>query len=182
MPRLPMTRPMCLAAAGLACLAAGCQWTDEGGPGGSDPQAAMTDILRSATDAAGAEPTGEITWYTPANLYDYIDGQAEEFLASGFVLLGHSEVKAKGAEGKAYIEIDIYDMADPEGVKKVMVAPPPDKAAEVAPGVQAYRDTGMCEFGAGRHYVRLTARIDTEGQEVLLDALARGIAEAAKAK
>jgi len=171
-----------ITAAGLTCLAGGCKETDEAVPTGGDPQAAVADLIHSATDAAGAEPTRGTIYYTPANLYDYIDGQAEEFLAAGFVLLSHSEVRAKGAAGKAYVEIDIYDMASPEGVKKVMVAPPPDKAAEIAPGVQAYRDTGLCEFGVGRYYVRLTARFDTAGQKALVDALARGMAKAAAAK
>ncbi|MBL7140585.1 MAG: hypothetical protein ISS74_06715 [Planctomycetes bacterium] len=182
MQRLPMVPIAFLAAAVLAWAVAGCGGSDEAGQADEGPQAAMLNILRTATASAGAEPTGQPTWYTPANLYDYIDGQAEEFLAAGFVLLGHSEVKAKGAAGRAYVEIDLYDMAGPTGVKKVMTEPPPDKTAEIAPGVQAYRDAGMCEFGAGRYYVRMTARFDTEGQKGLVEALARGVAEAALAE
>jgi len=179
MRRLPMVPIAFLAAVALAWVAPGCDGPDEAAPADGDPQAALAGLLRAAVAAAGAEPAGETTWYTPANLYDYIDGQAEEFLAAGFVLLGHREVRAPGAEGRPYVEIDIYDMAGPEGVRKVMTEPPPDKAAEIVPGVQAYRDAGMCEFGAGRYYVRLTARFDPAGQAALLDALARGIAEAA---
>jgi len=160
-----------------AIIGAGCNGSDNGTPADS-PQAALTPIL-DAAKATGAAPYGEALWYTRDSLYDYINGMAEEYLDAGFVGLAHSEWKAAGATGNAYVEIDLYDMGSAKGVAAVMTAPPPDKTAEIAPGVTAYRDEGICEFGAGRYYVRLTARPDAEGQKALLDALARAVAEKA---
>ena len=140
-------------------MLAGC----DGGPEPArpaDPAKARLEGIIEAAKATGAVPYGEVLWYTRDNLYDYINGMAEEYLDAGFVGLAHSEWKAAGATA-------------------VMTAPPADKTAEVAPGVKAYRDEGFCEFGAGRYYVRLTARPDAEGQEALLDALARAVAEKA---
>ncbi len=161
-------------------ILAGC----DGGPEPArpaDPAKARLEGILEAAKATGAVPYGEAPWYTRDNLYDYINGMAEEYLDAGFVRLSHSEWKAAGAAGNAYVEIDLYDMASPKGVAAVMTAPPADKSAEVAPGVTAYRDEGVCEFGAGRYYVRLTARPDAEGQKALLDALARAVAEKASA-
>ncbi len=162
-----------------ALIVCGCNGSEDAAPA-DGPRAEMTKILE-AVNATGAARQGDVLWYTPENLYDYINGMAEEYLDAGFVRLSHSEWKAAGAAGNAYVEIDLYDMASPKGVAAVMTAPPQDKTAEVAPGVTAYRDEGLCEFGAGRYYVRLTARPDAEGQKALLDALARAVAEKASA-
>jgi len=160
-------------------IAAGCADSEDAAPA-NDPKAALMQMLEAAK-ATGATPYGEVLWYTRDNLYDYIDGMAEEYLGAGFVCLAHSEWQAAGAAGSAYVEIDVYDMGSAKGVAAVMTAPPPDKTAEVAPGVTAYRDEGICEFGAGRYYVRLAARPGPEGQTALLDALARTVAERASA-
>jgi hypothetical protein len=162
-----------------ALILCGCNGSEDAAPA-DGPRAEMMKILE-AVNATGAARQGDVLWYTPEDLYDYINGMAEEYLDAGFVRLSHSEWKAAGAAGNAYVEIDLYDMASPKGVAAVMTAPPQDKTAEVAPGVKAYRDEGVCEFGAGRYYVRLTARPDAEGQKALLDALARAVAEKASA-
>jgi hypothetical protein len=166
-------------ASAAALVACGCNGAGDGTPT-DGPRADMMKILDAAR-ATGAAPYGDVLWYTRDNLYDYINGMAEEFLGAGFVRLAHSEWKAAEATGNAYVEIDVYDMGSPKGVAAVMTAPPDDKTSEVAPGVRAYRDEGFCEFGAGRYYVKLTARPDAEGQEALLDALARAVAEKASA-
>ncbi len=160
-----------------ALIVCGCNGSEDAAPA-DGPRAEMMKILE-AVNATGAAQQGDVLWYTPEDLYDYINGMAEEYLDAGFVRLSHSEWKAAGAAANAYVEIDLYDMASPKGVAAVMTAPPQDKTAEVAPGVKAYRDEGVCEFGAGRYYVRLTARPDAEGQKALLDALARAVAEKA---
>ena len=162
-----------------ALIVCGCNGSEDAAPA-DGPRAEMMKILE-AVNATGAARQGDVLWYTPEDLYDYINGMAEAYLDAGFVRLSHSEWKAAGAAGNAYVEIDLYDMASPKGVAAVMTAPPQDKTAEVAPGVTAYRDEGLCEFGAGRYYVRLTARPDAEGQKALLDALARAVAEKASA-
>jgi len=169
-----------------ALIVCGCNGSEDAAPA-DGPRAEMMKILE-AVNATGAAQQGDVLWYTPEDLYDYINGMAEEYLDAGFVRLSHSEWKAAGAAAttgphgaNAYVEIDLYDMASPKGVAAVMTAPPQDKTADVAPGVKAYRDEGVCEFGAGRYYVRLTARPDVEGQKALLDALARAVAEKASA-
>jgi len=172
-------------AVALACLWAGCGSSEEPASeapaAGNGPRAEMRRLLQTASDAANARPAGEVTWYTPDNLYDYIDGQAEEFLDAGFIGLAHGEYKAKGATGDAYVEVDLYRMTSAEATKAVMEPPPPDGRMELAPGVQAYRAETLCEFAAGPYYVRITARLDAEGQADTVDALARSIASSVKA-
>ena len=164
----------------LACLCAGCGSSEEPASG-DGPRAEMRRLLQTAADAANARPAGKVTWYTPDNLYDYIDGQAEEFLDAGFIGLAHGEYKAKGATGEAYVEVDLYRMTSAKATKAVMEPPPPDGRMELAPGVQAYRAETLCEFAAGPYYVRITARLDAEGQADMVDALARSIANRIKA-
>jgi len=159
-------------------LAAGCEGP---GPLQEAEQAAMTALLNRAARAADARRVGEVTWYTPETLYDYIDGQAEEFLQAGFHRLAHSEYRAKGATGDAYVEVDLYRMASAEAAGAVMEPPPPDDALQLAPGVQAYRAETLCEFAAGPYYVRITPRLDAAGQAGLVDVLARALATGIKA-
>jgi len=166
-------------------LPAGCAPSEEPAseaPGSEvprGPKEKMRLLLHAA--AADARPVGEVTWYTPENLYDYIDGQAEEFLDAGFVALAHAEYRAKAATGDAYVEVDLYRMASAEAAGAVMQPPPPDDALELAPGVQAYRAETLCEFAAGPYYVRITPRLDAAGQADLVDALARAIARSMQA-
>ncbi|MBE3133505.1 MAG: hypothetical protein IMZ55_08525, partial [Acidobacteria bacterium] len=117
--------PVLLAAA----VAAGCCGKDEAAPADA-ARAAMTALHEAAGAAARAEARGPVTWYTRENLYDYIDGQAEEYFGAGFVLLGHTEWKPSGTAGDAYVELDLYDMGSPDGVAKVMPPPPGDKTVE----------------------------------------------------
>ena len=159
----------------LVCLSTGCGSSEEPASG-DGPRAEMRRLLQTAADAANARPAGDVTWYTPDNLYDYIDGQAEEFLDAGFIGLAHGEYKAKGATGEAYVEVDLYRMTSAKATKAVMEPPPPDGRMELAPGVQAYRAETLCEFAAGPYYVRITARLDAEGQADMVDALARSLA------
>jgi len=181
-----MTRqPLALAVIGIAAivlgsLAAGCRSSEESEeaapPAGGGPRAEIRSLLAAAAADAAARPADEITWYAPDNLYDYIDGQAEEFLDAGFVVLAHAEYRPKEAAGKAYVEVDLYHMGSAKGVTAVMEPPPTDSRARLAPGVQAYRTDGLCEFGAGPYYVRITARLDPDGLTDLVDGLARALA------
>lgn len=164
----------------VAAVAAGCCGQDEAAPADA-ARAAMTTLHEAAGTAARAEARGPVTWYTRENLYDYIDGQAEEYFGAGFVLLGHTEWRPAGAAGDGYVELDLYDMGSPEGVAKVMPPPPGDKTVELAPGLAAYRDGDLCEFGAGRYYVRIVARRDDGGLKALVDGLATGVAVRATA-
>ncbi len=177
-----MRQPPALTLVGIAtvALAVGCQPSEE--PEGAPPPAPegprtqMRSLLDAAADECGAQAADDLTWYAPENLYDYINGQAEEFLDAGFVALAHAEVRPKGAAGDAYVEVDLYRMASGEAARTVMTPPPPDDAADLAPGVQAYRADGLCEFAAGPYYVRITARLDPDGLADLVDGLARAIA------
>ncbi len=177
---LPILLVLTLSAVALPCLSAGCAPPEEPETEPSEdaggPKAEMRTLLQAAADAADARPTGEITWYTPENLYDYINGQAEQFHDAGFVLLAHGEYRAKEAAGDAYVEVDLYRMTSAEATGAVMQPPPPDDTLELAPAVQAYRAETLCEFAAGPYYVRIVPRLDAAGQAGLVDALARRLA------
>ncbi|MFO8015246.1 MAG: DUF6599 family protein [Phycisphaerae bacterium] len=167
-------------AVALPCLPAGCAPAEEPETEPSEdaggPKAEMRTLLQAAADAADARPAGEVTWYSPENLYDYINGQAEQFRDAGFVALAHAEYRAKDAAGDAFVEVDLYRMASAEAARTVMTPPPPDDAVDLAPGVQAYRAETLCEFAAGPYYVRIVPRLDAAGQAGLVGALARRLA------
>jgi len=179
---LPVLLTLGLSTVALLGAGAGCAPSEEAmqegqaAPGAAGPRDEMHALLADAADAAGARPAGDITWYTPENLYDYINGQAEQFREAGFVALAHAEVRAKTATGDAYVEVDLYRMTSAEAAGSVMDPPPPNDALDLAPGVQAYRAETLCEFVAGPYYVRISPRVDPAGQAEMVEALARSLA------
>jgi len=57
-------------------------------------------------DIKGWKPTSEIMTYNPENLYEYINGAADQFLDYGFQLLKTRDF----SKGDLTVTIDIYDM------------------------------------------------------------------------
>ncbi|MCI0494627.1 hypothetical protein L0Z72_06435 [candidate division KSB1 bacterium] len=59
-------------------------------------------------DIKGWQPEGEILTYNPENLYEYINGAADQFLDYGFQILQSQDF----SKGDLKITIDIYDMGE----------------------------------------------------------------------
>jgi len=158
-------------------LAAGCKET--GQPVAESPQTQMTAILEAVAAHTPAQRLGEVTWYGPDNLHEYIDGMAPYFTDSGFVRLAHSEWRAADAAGDAYVELDLYDMGSPEGALDVLCDSRTPGTVYLDIGSEAHRTEDGIELRAGRYYVKSVARRDVAGQQDLLKALAEAVAAAA---
>ena len=164
-------------------LAAGCKETSQPvahtGRTAESPQTQMTAILEAVAANSRAERLGNVTWYTPDNLYEYIDGMAPYFTDSGFVQLAHSEWRTAGAAGNAYVELDLYDMGSPEGALDILGDSRTPGTVYLEIGSEAHRTEDGIELRAGRYYVKIVARRDVAGQQDLLKALAEAVAAAA---
>jgi hypothetical protein len=117
--------------------------------------------------------------YGPADLFEYIDGNAELFLAYGFKQLAVGDYLRPGAaEGTEaeWISVDIYDMGAPLhafGIFRSERAP----GAKVFPaGVEGYQGDGLVALWAGPYYVKV-ALVEGDDTET-----ARALAAAAAAK
>jgi hypothetical protein len=171
----------------LVTLTAGCGDSDSAAPSASGngpppdaPAPDRTDLVRiiDAMKTAGGAMKGDVTWYSPANLFDYINGMATLYTDNGFVQLAHTEWQP-AAGARPYVEADLYDQAAPAGANAVLQVPPDAPGRDLGGGVTAYGDANILEFVAGRYYVRLTARHDAAALAPLMDALAKAVAAAA---
>ncbi len=166
--------------AALAPLAGGCREPDQAAPEPAG-EAEMAGLLDAARTAAKAEAKGKVVWYTRANLFDYIDGQAEEFFDAGFVLLAHGEYAPVGAPAEAYAEIDVYDMGSPGGALDIFGDLRSGKTAYMPIGNEAQDAGGALELRVGRYFVRITGRRDAKALQPAMESMARAMAGAAPA-
>lgn len=60
-------------------------------------------------EITGWKPINEVNTYNPENLYEYIDGAAEQFISYGFQLLHSRDL----SRGEVTVTVDIYDMGSP---------------------------------------------------------------------
>jgi hypothetical protein len=159
----------------VAILAAGCSPAASGPDAESNAQMAKT--LDGLTTAASAERLGDVTWYDAENLHEYVDGLAEYYVEAGFVRVAHSEWRAAGQTGPAYVELDLYDMGSALGAMDVFADGRTVQSLYFDIGREARRtDTGL-EMRAGRYFVRLAARKDITGQWDLVRSLAAAVAK-----
>jgi len=159
-----------------AVVAAGCGPSDSSGGDAQRVQVAkMIDAVPSATSA---QRMGDVVWYVPDSLYEYIDGDAVRFTDAGFARLAHSEWRSASAQGDAYVELDIYDQGSPQGALDIMADGRTPDTAYLDIGSEAHQiDDGM-ELRVGQYYVKLIARRDIGGQRDLVKAIAGAVAKA----
>jgi hypothetical protein len=93
--------------------------------------------------------------YSPRNLYDYIDGNADLFQSYGFRQVGVADyVRQDGEDG--WITVDIYDMGAPLHAFGIYTAERPPDPSGLAVGVQGYAEAGLIAFWTGPYYVKVS--------------------------
>jgi hypothetical protein len=89
--------------------------------------------------------------YTPDNLWDFIDGAADTYLALGFVDLNVAEYK----KGKDVIKIEIYRHRDHIMAFGIYASERSSSFRFMNIGSQGYIADGAINFFKGRYYVKL---------------------------
>jgi len=111
--------------------------------------------------------------YGPDNLFEYIDGAAENFLSYDFVRLALGQYKT--ADGPGEMTVEIYDMGTPENAFGIYASERIPGSAFIPVGVQGYLEEGVLNFYADRYYVKLLAYDAGARTEEALRAFAAGI-------
>lgn len=164
-----------------ATVAAGGCGQTENGPAADAAKAALEEIVRKVATAVPAEPAGDTLWYRPDTLFEYIDGDAGRFIDAGFLWVVHTEWRPRGAAGKAYVELDIYDMGSPLGALDVFADSRSDQVPHLALGNEALGTDELLEIRLGRYYVKLVPRHDPSQMRSLMRTLADAVIAAAPA-
>lgn len=124
-----------------------------------------TDILLSkeeATSLTGLLPKVENWKYSeeplnfiPGNLFEYINGAAEIYIAYDFkeLVVGQYQ-KEKGVE-EASLSIEIYDMGNEKNSFGIYSAERFSESIFIPVGNQGYLEEGTLNFVVGRYYIKL---------------------------
>ena len=124
-------------------------------------------------DLPGWSRDGAVEQFAPDNLYEHIDGAAENFLACGFELLAvQNYVNGK----KQALTAEIYFHGTPENAFAIYSSERPQAGAYLALGGEGYHEEGVLNFVSDAYYVKLNAfDLGPEGDDTL-QALAAAIA------
>ena len=117
--------------------------------------------------------SAQIQMYSPADLWEYIDGAAEQYLTYGVQDVATATYTNSSG---AVVGVDIYRMADSVnafGIYRQELSP---KARPVAIGVEGRAGSSSFKFWSGSFYVKLTAS-PAGGPQQDLQALAGAIAK-----
>jgi hypothetical protein len=120
----------------------------------------------------GWDKTGDTRTFAAKDLYQYIDGDAEQYVAAGVISTSTSDYKY-GDQLEAVV--DVHFMNDAVGARKIMDTGKAGDAKNVQLGDSGMAYAQSVVFRKGPYLVRIVAYESTpETQEALL-ALARGI-------
>lgn len=126
----------------------------------------------ASNDVAGWERTGEIRTFQAADLWKYIDGEAERYLKAGVQSGSTADYRF---HGKFDAVADIYVMGTVAGVGRVLESEAAGDArlVQIGDGARLYSESLV--FRKGPYLVRITAYEDTAETQPALLSLGRGI-------
>jgi len=134
-----------------------------------EPRAAL---FPASNQVAGWEKTGDIRTFEAADLWKYIDGEAERYLKAGVQRVSTADYKF---QNKVDAVVDIYTMGSAEGAEKILKSEPAVDVKPIQLGDEARMSSQSLIFRKGVFLVRLVAfEESTETQQALLQ-LGQGI-------
>jgi hypothetical protein len=121
---------------------------------------------------AGWEKGDNTQTFDAANLWQYIDGGAEQYISAGVVSTSTSDYKFQGSLEAV---VDVYTMKTATGAKTIFDADPPmdSKPAQLGDAGRLYGQSVL--FRKGPYLVRITAYNPAPNGASALMALAHGV-------
>ena len=121
---------------------------------------------------AGWEKTGETRTFAPKDLWQYIDGDSEQYIQAGVVSTATSDYKY---QGKLEAVVDIYTMGGPDGAQTILERGQTKDAQGVKLGDQGLQYTQSISFRKGPYLVRIVAYESSASTPQALMSLAHGV-------
>jgi hypothetical protein len=133
---------------------------------------AVGDLPQFPAEVNGWRPTAQMPTYGRENLFDYMDGAGEIYLAYDFQRILVQEYGRAGSPG---ITAEVYEMSTSQDAYGVFSHDPEGEDVGVGQG-NAYA-VGLLRFWKGRVFFRILAHQDTPDAKAAVVALARSLAE-----
>jgi hypothetical protein len=133
----------------------------------------IVDPFPASGAVAGWEKGDKTQTFDAANLYEYIDGGAEQYISAGVVGVATSDYKF---QGNLEATVDAYTMKSADGAKTIFDADPAtsdSKSVQLGDAARLYGQSVV--FRKGPTLVRITAYEAAPGGSDALLALAHGV-------
>jgi len=141
-------------------------------------QETLISLLPQKGELAGWRQTYEARFFTPDDLFEYIDGAADLYLQYGFQMVLTTDYAA-GADSSG-VTVEVYTMATPLHAFGMYAAERSPSEPAIAIGVEGYHSANVLNFYKGPYYVKLTSfTLDRDMGPVLAE-MARFIADRIK--
>ena len=128
--------------------------------------------------AIDVDAWGEVTGfreYTPANLWEKINGRAEIYLQFGMQRMSLGTYR-HAFDPSLSVDVYWYEMTEPDGAFGIYRAESGGRVTQIDVGDEGYGSGGTVVFRKGRDYVRVEASGEGESLEAAGPAIARAIA------
>lgn len=148
------------------------------GPAGAAPPPAAAASASSPVlpgSIAGWAREGAVKRFGPGNLWEHINGAAEQFLSFGFQELETARYTL--AVGRT-VTVDLYRMTDRLHAFGVYAQEANPKRAAVAIGVEGRAGSDAAEFWSGPYYAKLVVMPGGPDGKAVVSDVARGLAAA----
>ncbi len=135
----------------------------------------LTDISQKLPkEIKGWSKSAEDHFYTPQNLFEYIDGGSELYISYDFIrLLAQKYTNAEQDE----ITVDIFDMSDSFNAFGVFSHSRETIDSSIAPDVESEYASGLLTFWKGKYYISILAYPETEEKKSIVLSLGRLICD-----
>jgi hypothetical protein len=139
---------------------------------GTGCKKSKVDPFPASGAVAGWEKTGDTRIFAAKDLWQYIDGDAEQYISAGVVSTSTSDYKY---QGQLEAVVDVYTMGDSAGARKILETGQTKDAKSVQLGDAGVAYEQSVTFRKGPYLVRIVAYESTpDGPQALL-ALAHGV-------
>jgi hypothetical protein len=132
------------------------------------------DPFPASGAVAGWEKAGDTRVFAAKDLWQYIDGDSEQYLQAGVVSTSTSDYKY---QGQLEAVVDVYTMQNSAGARKILEAGQTKDAQSVQIGDAALAYAQSVTFRKGPYLVRIVAYESNPGTQQALVALAHGVEE-----
>ena len=131
-----------------------------------------TNLFPASGAVAGWEKSSETRTFEPKDLWQYIDGDSEQYIQAGVVSTSTSDYKFNG---KLEAVVDVYTMGGPDGAQTILERGQTKDATTVSIGDQALQYAQSVTFRKGPYLVRIVAYQSAADTPQALVALAHGV-------
>ena len=130
------------------------------------------DAFPASSAVAGWQKTSDTRVFDAKNLWKYIDGDAEQYIAAGVISTSTSDYKY---QGQLEAVVDVHTMSDAVGARKILETGQTSDAKTVQLGDAGLAYAQSVIFRKGPYLVRIVAYESTPDGEQALMALAHGV-------